>query len=1208
VFCVDRGCGFIEEGEKFLSACRDQDNAALVLPPDPQITIMPGILPPKDVDYIFSVSVRKSSRMSPKAASMNVKIVAEAIPLLAIHPTTTYPRNPPEIAAIFKDGALVVNPNQRIIFTASSSANGSRFEWSVSPNVNVSLMPTSESIGPFKGTFIFAAVNADTQLQPGGKYVLELLGVTQDGVSSYSQLALTVNSPPLGGDFKACLLKSLPECVTEGQIQEDFRLAAQGWIDSDVPIMYTFGYTLIPKQKTVLKIAPAGRRLLAPINGSNASNVTVEEDLPVKQTWLEPIREAVLDTEFPAGNVRLMLQVFDSLGATTSVRTFDINVTGEVVIVGPGGRRLLAANDYFAKAKSKLAASLKTSRADKINQMANSVSTHADGGGLGPVDASSMKSSLMASLQSGTGKAIKSTGFACESFGAGKSVTGNAAQLSGGAVSSSAGMLKAMVSGGLGKGGMDMSCASNAASMMGSSLKAQAMFAKQNPNQPSAQPEPMLSAAEAAAFLSSLESGLKEVMRQASWDAVAGEPARVSSTEASEHAMSRTSLNVISGSSVTLAMPALTKLRTIASFALPASFASDVFGTESPEVDIHLQAHGGAPSVGTHVIRSPLVGMTVSRKQAVMETPVTGLSQNFLLRIPIDGSSMPLNARMLLAQQAVCVHWNKTEYSKVGCNITEVTLSSATCSCNHLTMFAISQDKSIPACGDGILQRGEECDDNNIYYSDGCSGRCTVEETWSCEGAPSKCKNYIIPGKEILNNAGVRSTMGLSGYLSKEDFINNKRLFVQSIVASLQVAQVTGQGINSSHVVVIQACYGNDCTTYYSGRRLLALITEVDFQINMPEGANLTLVFKHMSSDSFLRLVETKLSALMNRAIGASYIRAPEEVIKSAGGTSASFGAATGGFRPAENENLGAPADVKIQLTIGVLVGVVLATLCSTALGVYFLYWRGRAKEMDSKIRIKQLVKARLDSLERPDGPSELARMTQVAASSRFKAPEPVDFDSIQELDQASRWSIPPKPITTSSVLDDEAAGVGPFQGLKQGHLPGMVPEIQSLSDKDDFDHTVSRSRLNNTTFGEEFGGVGWSDLAGRPQPQSQSYVPPPPSDDDGSANQRRRFRSPLFPPFLLLCNPGLSVLSFRTYTESPMFDFAGVVATLQKEIRKSQGTAGPIAGATRLYYSRYAPSEPRSVYIFGRSMHGFRDLHCVAAFIAHPARRDICS
>ena len=1145
--CLSRECGFIEEGESFLSACRDVDNAALVLPAGPEITIMPGVLPPKDVDYIFSVSVRKGSRISPDAAYTHVKIVAEAIPLLTIHPTTTYRGNPPDVTSIFIDGALVVNPNQRIVFDASSNANGTRYEWSVSPHVNVSRMAASDKVGPHKATFIFTAVDAFPQLQAGSRYMLELLGVTQDGVSSYSQLAFTVNSPPLGGSFKACRLQSLPaECVTEGEIGEEFRLVADGWIDADLPLMYEFGYGL---QQSAAAVPDVG--LVAttppPINGSNASNGTVQvQELVSLQKWLEPIRESLLDTEFPAGSVQLMLRVFDSLGATTKIRTFDINVTSTVVVIGPGGRRLLAAGDFFAKAKAKLAAGLKTSRSDKINQLANSVSASTDGGGLGPVDASSMKGALMSSLQSATGKAVKSTGFACESFGAGKSVTGNSAQLSGGAVSSSAGMLKKMVSGGLGKGGMDMSCASNAASMMGSSLKAQAMFAKQNPNQPAAQPEPMLSAAEAATFLSSLEGGLKEVMRQANWDAIAGEPARTSSTEASEHAISRTTLNVVSGTKITQAMPALSKLTAPASFSLPATFASDVFGADSPEVDIHLQAHGGAPSVGTHVIRSPLVGMTVSRKQAAEETSVKGLSQNFLLQIPIDASSMTLNARMLLAQQAVCVHWNKTEYSKVGCNVTEVTLSSATCSCNHLTMFAISQDISIPACGDGILQEGEECDDNNIYYSDGCSGRCTVEATWSCEGAPSKCKNYIIPGKEILNSAGVRSTMGLTGYTSKEDFINNQNKFVQGIVASLEVI---GQGINSSHVIVIQACYGNDCTTYYSGRRLLALMTEVDMQINMPEGANLTKVFAHMASDSFLRLVETQLSTLMNRPIGASYVRAPEEVIESAGGTGSGFGAASGGLKPANNELLGSPADVKSQLTIGVLVVAILAGLCSTGIGLYLVQLRRRAKVMHDKMRIKQVVKDRLDSLERPDGPAQLARESQIAASSRFKSPEQNRFDSVESIaSQTPTLNTPPAPVSASFIPDHAAAGVG-------RRLPGMLPPV----DEDDVDHRhlVTPPTNNTTTFTQgdvSLGGLGQlvlGDLAG-PKPGSPSYVPPPPSDDDGHTTQRRRYRSSTFPAFLMFFKPPkpcLCLLGVHAHADTdpllPLLDSSGLYVTL---------------------------------------------------------------
>jgi hypothetical protein len=38
------------------------------------------------------------------------------------------------------------------------------------------------------------------------------------------------------------------------------------------------------------------------------------------------------------------------------------------------------------------------------------------------------------------------------------------------------------------------------------------------------------------------------------------------------------------------------------------------------------------------IVRSPLVGMTVSRAKAATETPVKNLKQNFLLEIPIDTS------------------------------------------------------------------------------------------------------------------------------------------------------------------------------------------------------------------------------------------------------------------------------------------------------------------------------------------------------------------------------------------------------------------------------------------------------------------------------------------------------------------------------------------------------------------------------------------
>ena len=260
-----------------------------------------------------------------------------------------------------------------------------------------------------------------------------------------------------------------------------------------------------------------------------------------------------------------------------------------------------------------------------------------------------------------------------------------------------------------------------------------------------------------------------------------------------------------------------------------------------------------------------------------------------------------------------------------------------------------------------------------------------------------------------------------------------------------------------------------------------------------------------MASDSFLRLVETQLSALMNRPIGASYVRAPEEVMQSAGGTGSGFGTNSGGLKPADNDFLSSPEDIKSQLTVGVLVVAVLAGLCSTGIGLYFVHLRRRAKVMNDKMRIKQVVKARLDSLERPDGPSQLARESQIAASSRFKSPERNPFDSVDSItSRTPALDHSRAPESASSIPDDAAAGVG-------YRPPGMLPPV----DEDDVSrrHLVTPPTNNTTTFTEDdvfLGGLGQlvlSNLAG-PKPGSPSYIPPPPSDDDGHTTQRRRYRS----------------------------------------------------------------------------------------------------
>jgi len=63
-------------------------------------------------------------------------------------------------------------------------------------------------------------------------------------------------------------------------------------------------------------------------------------------------------------------------------------------------------------------------------------------------------------------------------------------------------------------------------------------------------------------------------------------------------------------------------------------------------------------------------------------------------------------------------------------------------------------------CGNGTLDRGEECDDGNTDYGDGCTHRCFEQEGFSCvsqPGAPSactaRCGDLMVNGSEICDEA-----------------------------------------------------------------------------------------------------------------------------------------------------------------------------------------------------------------------------------------------------------------------------------------------------------------------------------------------------------------------------------------------------------------------------------------------------------------------
>eukprot|EP00163_Fabomonas_tropica_P005646 TRINITY_DN1525_c0_g1_i2.p1 TRINITY_DN1525_c0_g1~~TRINITY_DN1525_c0_g1_i2.p1 ORF type:complete len:3023 (-),score=588.09 TRINITY_DN1525_c0_g1_i2:123-9191(-) len=93
-------------------------------------------------------------------------------------------------------------------------------------------------------------------------------------------------------------------------------------------------------------------------------------------------------------------------------------------------------------------------------------------------------------------------------------------------------------------------------------------------------------------------------------------------------------------------------------------------------------------------------------------------------------------------------------------------VASHTCVCDPL-YIGDPNTGCTPECGNGVIQTGEVCDDNNPNSGDGCSSTCQVEPGWTCSGAPSTCSNIdeCAPTNPCGANADCTDLFGTPGHL-----------------------------------------------------------------------------------------------------------------------------------------------------------------------------------------------------------------------------------------------------------------------------------------------------------------------------------------------------------------------------------------------------------------------------------------------------------
>ena len=130
-----------------------------------------------------------------------------------------------------------------------------------------------------------------------------------------------------------------------------------------------------------------------------------------------------------------------------------------------------------------------------------------------------------------------------------------------------------------------------------------------------------------------------------------------------------------------------------ASFSLPAQLLSSYLNITTDGLNVHARASSYAPVSSGLLIRSPVVGLTLSQPTGE-DCKVQGLSQAINISIPFQKMS---DAEWeIFRQQVECMFWDyeKMNYSTDGVKVSSVTRTAVVCQSSHLTDFVLNQNSS----------------------------------------------------------------------------------------------------------------------------------------------------------------------------------------------------------------------------------------------------------------------------------------------------------------------------------------------------------------------------------------------------------------------------------------------------------------------------------------------------------------------------------
>jgi hypothetical protein len=255
---------------------------------------------PANVSVVFTVQVRRTTAEDARAAAAVTIFTREgAVLKVSVNPGS---------------GTVNAGTDIRLRAAATGAPAGSpatTYAWSVVSASTFDL--TDPALATMDGANLLIT---STALVPGQLYTVRVDASAGDASSGFASSTLRANVPPAGGSFE--ISPASGEALTT-----KFTLKSMGWVDTDVPVVYTFVYM--------------------------DPNTGAETPIGVDKRDSGTLSDVTLPAGLVANNFTLVVKayVFDSIGASTHlVRT--------VVVWDPAPAEGQSMSDFVANAASSL--------------------------------------------------------------------------------------------------------------------------------------------------------------------------------------------------------------------------------------------------------------------------------------------------------------------------------------------------------------------------------------------------------------------------------------------------------------------------------------------------------------------------------------------------------------------------------------------------------------------------------------------------------------------------------------------------------------------------------------------------------------------------------------------------------------------------------------------------------------------------------------